>query len=252
MSVRQGEILRAGPADLASGRHVEQFLRESILGGRDWFTALLEATSLWTAPEETHEGRHYRYLIGGEAFDWMLLAERLCATVEDIVPEQEMTNLLFYGRPPTRISQNELAGTLGMVKHSMYLNFWYGVIVEESLQWAVREEIEKRFAGRILTDRFLRDATFHDIYDADWGALFAQFRTERGLSEPMATSPIEQREFTYWLFKHRVRHGEPARVASDTRKGMRRLADLQQCSLHLVEGYREQNLLPSLQSLLTG
>jgi hypothetical protein len=33
-------------------------------------------------------------------------------------------------------------------------------------------------------------------------------------------------EFTYWLFKHRVNNSDPARVASDTRKGLAMLSRL--------------------------
>jgi hypothetical protein len=28
------------------------------------------------------------------------------------------------------------------------------------------------------------------------------------------------KEFTYWLFKYRLKHGDPARVASDTKKAL--------------------------------
>jgi hypothetical protein len=33
----------------------------------------------------------------------------------------------------------------------------------------------------------------------------------------------ESKEFTYWLFKYRVKHSEPARMASDTKKGLDQL-----------------------------
>ena len=52
-------------------------LKAAIAGGKHWYIALLEAIGLWTTAEETHNGRLYRYLIAGEAFDWLLLAERL-------------------------------------------------------------------------------------------------------------------------------------------------------------------------------
>ncbi len=250
MSVRQGELMGAGPADVISARQVELFLRQSILDGQNWFLALLEATARWTVPEERLDDRTYRYVVAGEAFDWMLLAERLCGSVDDLIPQQELVNLLFYGRPPVGVTQTQVLSTLGMAKHSMYLNFWYGVIVEESLQLAVREETEKQFAGRTLPDRLLQDATFQEIYGRGWTALFAEFRADRALPGAMATSPTEQREFTYWLFKYRLRHGERARVASDTRKGMRRLADLQHCSLHPLAGPYADSLPASLQSLL--
>ena len=69
-------------------------LKQAIAGGRPWHIALLEAIGLWTCPEENHNGHLYCYLIDGEAFDWLLLAERLCLEIADIIPEQELLALL--------------------------------------------------------------------------------------------------------------------------------------------------------------
>ena len=44
-----------------------------------------------------------------------------------------------------------------------------------------------------------------------------------GYPSRRSTDLTELKEFTYWLFKRRVRSSEPARVASDTRKGLARL-----------------------------
>jgi hypothetical protein len=37
----------------------------------------------------------------------------------------------------------------------------------------------------------------------------------------------ELKELTYWLFKHRLRQCDPARVASDTRKALAQLSRLE-------------------------
>jgi hypothetical protein len=65
------------------------YLRDAILGGEQWYLALLRAMARWTAPEETIDGRHYRYLIGGEAFDWLLLAERLLDAMNGLVSQDD-------------------------------------------------------------------------------------------------------------------------------------------------------------------
>ncbi|MDP6347558.1 MAG: hypothetical protein QGF81_04205, partial [Dehalococcoidia bacterium] len=44
-------------------------LRARLEAGTHWYQALLEAIALWDRPEEVVGGRHYRYLVGGEAFD---------------------------------------------------------------------------------------------------------------------------------------------------------------------------------------
>ncbi|MFQ5861397.1 MAG: hypothetical protein ACE5IG_07625, partial [Dehalococcoidia bacterium] len=49
-------------------------LRDALLAGKPWQRALLEAMGLWTLPEEEYRGRHYCYMLLGEAFDWLLLA----------------------------------------------------------------------------------------------------------------------------------------------------------------------------------
>ena len=37
---------------------------------------------------------------------------------------------------------------------------------------------------------------------------------------------MDLKEFTYWLFKYRVLRNDPARVASDTRRGIERLESI--------------------------
>jgi len=94
MSTQSLTVTRGGNTEAI--RHLEQV----ILSGKHWYIALLEAIGLWTDGEESYNGRHYRYLIDGEAFDWLLLAERLCEAVDDLLPEKEKLALLFYGKPP--------------------------------------------------------------------------------------------------------------------------------------------------------
>ena len=70
----------------AGTRQAIEHLRSSLEKGGDWPTALVEAVGLWTAPSETYEGREYTYFLDGEAFDWLVLAERLCQAAQDLVP----------------------------------------------------------------------------------------------------------------------------------------------------------------------
>src|SRR5947208_5325774 len=42
-------------------------------GETHWFLALMRAIRDWPVPEESIGDRTYRYLVGGEAFDWLLL-----------------------------------------------------------------------------------------------------------------------------------------------------------------------------------
>ena len=54
-----------------------EHLKEAVASGQHWYLALLEAIGLWTLSEEVYRGQLRRYLIAGEAFDWLLLVERL-------------------------------------------------------------------------------------------------------------------------------------------------------------------------------
>ena len=102
-------------------------LRKSLAGGREWPVSLLETMAVWSTPQETYRGRTYNYFIAGEAFDWLLLAERLCNAIGDLVSPQEKEELLCYGRFPASFDSSRLRSLLGVDKHRGYLNYYYGV-----------------------------------------------------------------------------------------------------------------------------
>ncbi|MEK7847945.1 MAG: hypothetical protein AAB270_03365, partial [Chloroflexota bacterium] len=89
--------------------------REAVLSGRHWYLALLETMGKWPATEETYKGRRFSYLIGGEAFDWLLLAERICLEVDGLLPQEEKESLL-QGYPPLELSPQELRRLLAPVR----------------------------------------------------------------------------------------------------------------------------------------
>src|SRR5690349_20282195 len=93
-------------------------MRDAVLNGQHWFEALLDAVGPWPDPAETIGERDYRYLVHGEAFDWLLLAERLIDEMPDLVPPREANALLFDGRWPLDLDDEEFAARLGQAKHS--------------------------------------------------------------------------------------------------------------------------------------
>ena len=203
-----------------SNRAIEHF-REAILSGRNWYIALLEAIGLWTEAEETHNGRHYRYLIDGEAFDWLLLAERLCQAMDGLLPEEEKTSLLFCGRPPVELPADDFERLIGPAKHRQHLNYFYGIIIEEALLLAVQDEVRKESTLAGSGEETISRETFRRIYDADQNELLNRFRQQKGYPQSDSIGLPEQKEFTYWLFKHRLASSDKARVASDTKKALR-------------------------------
>jgi hypothetical protein len=195
--------------------------RQDLEAGRDWFDALLDAIAVWRTPGERHAGRTYQYLIGGEAFDWMLLAERLVGGVNGLVPHEQSEELLFHGRPPWPVTPEEFGRRIGPAKLHSATNFWYGVLVEEALQLAVEHEVRKSRRGGLRPEESLLDDMIYErIYGKTRQQLLAEYFAERKELAPEAMSLADLREFTYWLFKYRVRASEPARMASDTKKGI--------------------------------
>jgi hypothetical protein len=207
----------AAAGDAEAIRH----FRQALASGQHWYLALLGAIGIWSSAIEDCNERCYRYLIDGEAFDWLLLAERLCATVDGLLPEDEKNGLLFRGIPPLSLGAAEVKQLIGERKYGQFLNYFYGVTVEEALVLAVQEEIdkEKRVRGFRSQDDSA-DESYQRVYAAGREALLQRFRQERGYPRLKSASLTELNEFTYWLFKYRLKRCEKAKIASDTKKAL--------------------------------
>jgi len=205
-----------------------QHLKQAIAQGKHWYVALLEAIKLWESPEEEYNGRHYRYIISAEAFDWLLLAERLCQEIEGVIPEEECANLLFFDRPPVELSKDEFRHLIGDAKYKAYLNYLYGILLEQFLLLAVTEEIRKgrSVLGLINNDKNVVDEAHQSIYGATQAELLKSFRKEKHYLLSRSIGLSELNEFTYWLFKYRVKRCDKSCVASDTKKALTKLHEL--------------------------
>jgi hypothetical protein len=198
-----------------------QYLKQTIAGGQNWYLALLGSIGRWTSAGEVYNDRTYCYLIDGEAFDWLLLAERLCETVDGLLPEDEKNALLFQGIPPLELSAGEVRALIGERKYGQYLSYFYGVTVEEALLLAVQEEIDKERRVRGFRTRGeSADETYQRIYNATRETLLKLFRQKKGCAQLGSVTITELKEFTYWLFKYRLKRCEKAKIASDTKKAL--------------------------------
>lgn len=208
------------PTDIEAVEH----LKHSIAQGKHWYLALLEAIGLWRVPEEEIDGRKSCYLVAGEAFDWLLLAERLCQEVDGLVPEDERVALLLYARPPLELSDDQFKQLIGDAKYKAHLNYVYGVIVEEALLLAVEEEVRKERQGWTESqEEAVFQEAFRRIYRHSHEELWANFCAEKGYCVAGMTEFTQLEEFTYGLFKRRLRQGPKPKVASDTRKALEML-----------------------------
>lgn len=196
--------------------------RRAIESGRHWYPAILQAIGLWDHPTERRSGEWHTYLIQDEALDCLLLAERLAAEVWDLVPHQEVVELLFNGTPPVPLGEEEVRELLGPWKYRAYLNFFYGVTVEEALIFATEQEIRRESPVGVYVEGQHDDA-YERIYGATQRELVAEFRGEAPSSAWISIDYAEWKAFVYWLFKRRLEHCLPPRVASDTKKALAEL-----------------------------
>lgn len=212
-----------------------ELLRTAVEEGRDWPTAMLEAMAVWELPDETYSSRRFTYFFAGEAFDWLTLAERLSFEIEELVPPHEIEHLLFDGRFPQPIEEDSIKDLLGVDKYRGYLNYYYGVIVERAIQLASELEVEKRNAGRgVVYSSDNADEAFARIYRASELDMLALFREETGAKAKRYVSLNESKEFTYWLFKYRMKASDQAKIASDTRKGLDQLERMRRAARTVV------------------
>lgn len=216
------------PAGLPTPGETIFRLRQEILSGAHWFAALLDAVGRWRVAREVVRGREFRYLAGGEAFDWLLLAERLLEEVEDLVPAAEREALVLSGRWPIEIDDEEFIDRIGPAKHSAHLNYLYGVLVEEALQLQVEEEIHKESRARVWGQDVRVDETmFERVYGKRRDEMVALYYEQTRMLLGSRLSYADLKDFTYWLFTYRLRTHERARVASDTRKGLAQLTRME-------------------------
>lgn len=183
--------------------------------GSHWYLAALRACGEWRLADEVHQGRRLTYLIAGEALDLVLLIDRIASTRRDAVPRAERDELRIQGRPPIYVPGDAFADALGSTRFNAYLNFFYGVDVEEAVVHAVELEASKAHPlDRGAVDVYLL------VYGKTLAELLGAYRAARGLKDDGRVRWTDWKDFTYWCFRWRLRTQVPARIASDTRKGI--------------------------------
>lgn len=206
-------------------------LRQRAGREESWHMALLQAMGQWSLARENVSGQNWQYVIGGEALDGLALAQRLCLEIPNVVPPYELQSLLFHGQWPEPMSQERLRELIGPYRYTALLNFRYGVVVEEALQLVAEESLRKSRLARCYqdSDEVIEDAYRHLYGDTRTNLLPEFLRDTGGVwgVDSDILSLTAWQEFTYWLFKRRVKKWHPARVASDTRRGLERLRELQ-------------------------
>jgi len=220
----KAKALPAGP--LASDEGLASF-HAALADGEPWYSAMLEVIGRWAAADEMVGRTSYVYLIAGEAFDWLRLAQRLIESAGKLIPKDEAERLLLFGVTPEGSDEEEFARALGVEKHRAHLNFQYGVIVEEALLLSAENALNK--AGALSGSAgALADVEAHQrVYGRPYEELIGMYGAETDAPAGERMSLSEWQAFTYWCSKYRFRMGEPARVASDTRKALALLSTME-------------------------
>src|SRR5690606_36261928 len=148
--------------------------------------------------------------------------------VAGLVPPREAQALLYDGRWPIDMDDEEFAERLGPAKYSAHLNYLYGVLVEEALQLYVEEEIHKESRSRAWGQDPREDLSMYGrIYGLSREQLLAKYYEDTGILLRDRVPYADWKAFTYWLFKQRLQRQDKARVASDTRKGLAQLSRIE-------------------------
>jgi len=201
-----------------------------------WKLSILETIAKWPLANEDVAGERLDYLIGGEAFDWRLLAKRLLVECGSKIEQEAWWKwlsdpVLFAG-----LEEPEFMRAVGVDKFRAHLSYFYGVTVEQALVAAVIEEVTHRrvAAGRQLSDGSLEEA-YETLYGNARDQLWEVFKHEAGIKSAREGwrhrdehSLGSEDAFIYWLFKLRMERSDPAKIASDTRKGLAQLERMRQ------------------------
>lgn len=230
--VETGEALTAEAAATDPEELLDQFRVAATRPDGDWRLALIETMALWPLAKEQVDGRNFVYLLAGEAFDWRTLAERILAAPDIPVPREDREALLLDPALPAGLTEEEFRRLIGFAKASGFLNYFYGVTVEQAIMLAVEEEIRKRrYARGFAPNDAQSDMAYEILYGAMRDELVTEFEMDTGGKLSRRPRGPERAEgnlgsmdhFTYWLFQRRFKNADPARIASDTRKGLEQL-----------------------------
>ena len=197
-------------------------LKRDLKNGEDARRSLLSASAKWSLSEEVIKDAHHCYILAGEAFDLVSLMSRLAGDCEGVIPREDLADAVFVDEYALIMLNETLRMELGSVKYNQYLNYFYGVLLEEILIFATEDEVKKMYTsnGFRNVDKET-DIAFSRLYGANERTLLDRYCAELGYGPIKGDMTVTRKqEFTYWLFKFRMRSAEPAKAASDVSKAL--------------------------------
>ena len=220
----------------------------------EWKTAFLETVAAWPIENERVYGETFHYFIGGEAFNWKRLAERIATQLADEGSTTLPAHKIFEWIDSTGVfggvPEHEFRRILGVDGWRAHLNHFYGVHIEQCLIAAVQSRIQKRrySSGKPPSDT-ASDKVFLGLYEETEQDLWKEFADENAdrLSDLIAQSGEDQRsigldeEFTYWLFKRRIEYTNAPQIAAETRRGLDMMSQMDAAHDRRVRMLKDQD-----------
>ena len=178
----------------------------------DWRAALICAVG---EQPLTNDSPH---LVSNDAFNWKGAAWAIAATTRDFPSQAVVERWLKDSNEHGGYGEGEFRRYIGDERFNAHLNFFYGVTIERATILAKFIQLTKfvRTSGLFPERIAMQNRTFKDLYGGGVRTLFTEFTLSHGPNPPRGLS----HQFVYWLFKHRLAHSEPAKVASDTKLGL--------------------------------
>ncbi len=238
-----------------SRQHLVIDLQKNIEDHTDnWQTAFLETIAAWPVENETVNGETFHYFIGGEAFNWKRLAERIATELategRDHPESQEIFEWIATSGTFGSLSEQEFRRILGVDGWRAHLNHFYGVHIEQCLLAAVQSRIQKqRYSKGMPPSDDASDRAFMGLYEDTEQELWQIFTTENAqrLSHLIDESADDTRsialdeEFTYWLFKRRIENTNAPQVAAETQRGLDMMARIANADERRARLLKDQN-----------
>ena len=220
----------------------------------EWKTAFLETVAAWPIENERVYGETFHYFIGGEAFNWKRLAERIATQLADedstTLPAHKIFGWIDSTGVFGGVPEHEFRRILGVDGWRAHLNHFYGVHIEQCLIAAVQSRIQKRrySSGKPPSDN-ASDKVFLGLYEETEQDLWKEFADQNAdrLSDLIAQSGEDQRsigldeEFTYWLFKRRIEFTLAPQVAAETRRGLDMMSQMDAAHDRRVRMLKDQD-----------
>ena len=187
----------------------------SDINEKNYQINILSMIRLWKINKKSH----YDYLVGNEALNWKRLAVQILNNIK--IKENLLIEIYQWLSIPeiySGLSEFQFRQLIGFEKYTSYLSYFYGVLIERSiLCYVERENYKKRISNGKSTVNVL-NVSYEHIYGFSFLTLHEEYCKKSTILNKKHYE-YDDENFTYYCFKKRIKDSEPAKLASDTKKG---------------------------------